>query len=680
MALDPESEIVVTLGSKEGLANLAQAITAPGDVILVPNPSYPIHPYGFIIAGAAIRHVPITPTGDLLAELARATEHSVPPPTAIVLNFPSNPTAQVVDLDFYREVVAFARRHEIFILSDLAYAEIFFDAPPPSILQVAGRQGGRGRVHLAEQDLQHAGLADRLRGRQPGADRRARPDQVVPRLRRVHADPGRGDRGAERRRRTASRRSARAIASGATCWSRASRPPAGRCPSPPATMFVWAPLPEAYRAIGSLAFSKLLLEEAKVAVSPGIGFGEYGEGHVRLALVENRQRIRQAVRNIKTFLARPPPAEPAAQPAPSRGRWPEAMAAAAARRHRRPRHGRQRGAAAARAERRADRRARRPRAARWSRSRRATAQRERGVALDRFRWYDDPLALAADPEVELVVELIGGADGPALALCRAALAAGKPVVTANKALLAHHGAELARLADATRRHDRLRGRGRGRHPDRQDAARGPRRQPHPARLRHPERHLQLHPDHDARDRPRRSTRCSQEAQQLGYAEADPSFDIDGIDAAHKLALLSALAFGCPPDFAAVYTEGIRHVSPLDIAFASEMGYRIKLLGVARLTEHGLEQRVHPSMVRIGTPISQVEGVFNAVVAEGDQVEHHALRRARRRRRPDRLGGGRRPRRPRQGRAPAGLRRAGRASDAPAARRRWTATTAPTTSA
>ena len=137
--LDPESEIVVTLGSKEGLANLAQAITAPGDVILVPNPSYPIHPYGFIIAGAAIRHVPITPTGDLLAELARATEHSVPPPTAIVLNFPSNPTAQVVDLDFYREVVAFARRHEIFILSDLAYAEIYFEGPPPpSILEVEG--------------------------------------------------------------------------------------------------------------------------------------------------------------------------------------------------------------------------------------------------------------------------------------------------------------------------------------------------------------------------------------------------------------------------------------------------------------------------------------------------------------------------------------------------------------
>ena len=164
-------------------------------------------------------------------------------------------------------------------------------------------------------------------------------------------------------------------------------------------------------------------------------------------------------------------------------------------------------------------------------------QRERGVALDRLRWYDDPLALAADPEVDLVVELIGGADGPALALCRAALAAGKPVVTANKALLAQHGAELARLAEAGRRHDRLRGRGRGRHPDRQDAARGPRRQPHPARLRHPERHLQLHPDRRCARPAASSTTVLQEAQQLGYAEADPSFDIDGIDAAHKLALL-----------------------------------------------------------------------------------------------------------------------------------------------
>ncbi len=245
-------------------------------------------------------------------------------------------------------------------------------------------------------------------------------------------------------------------------------------------------------------------------------------------------------------------------------------------------------------------------------------QRERGVPIERYRWYDDPLTLAADPEVDLVVELIGGADGPALALCRAALAAGRPVVTANKALLAQHGAELARLADAG-----------GVTIGFEAAVAGG--IPIVKTLREGLVGNQIRRVYGIlngtcnyilttmRETGRDFDEVLQEAQQLGYAEADPSFDIDGIDAAHKLALLSALAFGCPPAFAAVYTEGIRHVSPLDIAFASEMGYRIKLLGVARLTEHGLEQRVHPSMVRIGTPISQVEGVFNAVVAEGDQV-------------------------------------------------------------
>ncbi len=246
-------------------------------------------------------------------------------------------------------------------------------------------------------------------------------------------------------------------------------------------------------------------------------------------------------------------------------------------------------------------------------------QRERGVALDRFRWYEDPLALAADPEVELVVELLGGADGPALALCRAALGAGKPVVTANKALLAHHGAELARLADAKRVTIGFEAAVAGGIPIVKTLREGLAGN----RIRRVYGILNGTCNYiltTMRETGRAFEEVLQEAQQLGYAEADPSFDIDGVDTAHKLALLSALAFGCPPDFAAVYTEGIRHVSPLDIAFASEMGYRIKLLGVARLTEHGLEQRVHPSMVRTGTPISQVEGVFNAVVAEGDQVE------------------------------------------------------------
>jgi alanine-synthesizing transaminase len=314
VTLDPEREVVVTLGSKEGLANLAQAITAPGDVILVPSPSYPIHPYGFIIAGAAIRHVPITPTGDLLTELARATEHSVPPPTAIVLNFPSNPTAQVVDLDFYREVVAFARRHEIFILSDLAYAEIFFDAPPPSILEVPGATEVAVESTSMSKTYSMPGWRIGFAAGNPaliGALARIKsyldygaftPIQVAA----TAALNGPQDCVEAARTRYRERRDLLVEGLAAAGWP---------VPAPPATMFVWAALPEAYRAIGSLAFSKLLLEQAKVAVSPGIGFGEYGEGHVRLALVENRQRIRQAVRNIRSFLGRLPLAEPAAQAA-----------------------------------------------------------------------------------------------------------------------------------------------------------------------------------------------------------------------------------------------------------------------------------------------------------------------------------------------------------------------------
>jgi alanine-synthesizing transaminase len=301
--LEPESEIVVTLGSKEGLANLAQAITAPGDVILVPNPSYPIHPYGFIIAGAAIRHVPIMPITNLMTELARATEHSVPPPTAIVLNFPSNPTAQIVDLDFYREIVAFARRHEIFILSDLAYAEIFFETPPPSILQVPGAKDLAVEFTSMSKTYSMPGWRIGFAAGNPsliGALARIKsyldygaftPIQVAA----TAALNGCQDCVEEVRTRYRERRDVLIEGLAAAGWP---------MPAPPATMFVWAPIPEPWRALGSLAFSKLLLEEAKVAVSPGIGFGEYGEGYVRLALVENRQRIRQAVRSIKSFLGR----------------------------------------------------------------------------------------------------------------------------------------------------------------------------------------------------------------------------------------------------------------------------------------------------------------------------------------------------------------------------------------
>ncbi|MDX1540097.1 MAG: LL-diaminopimelate aminotransferase [Geminicoccaceae bacterium] len=302
VTLDPDSEIVVTLGSKEGLANLASAITAPGDVILAPNPSYPIHPYGFIIAGASIRHVPMLGGGDLMAELARATQHSVPPPTALVLNFPSNPTAQVVDLDFYREVVAFARRHGIFILSDLAYAEVYFEAPPPSILEVDGARDLAVEFTSMSKTYNMPGWRIGFAAGNPrliGALARIKsyldygaftPIQVAA----VAAING-GDDGIEEVR-TLYRDRRDVLIEGLT---NAGWP----VPSPPATMFVWAPLPEAFRALGSLAFSKLLLEEANVAVSPGIGFGEHGEGFVRMALVENRQRIRQAARNIRNFFS-----------------------------------------------------------------------------------------------------------------------------------------------------------------------------------------------------------------------------------------------------------------------------------------------------------------------------------------------------------------------------------------
>ncbi len=244
--------------------------------------------------------------------------------------------------------------------------------------------------------------------------------------------------------------------------------------------------------------------------------------------------------------------------------------------------------------------------------------RDRGLPLCGLRWYDDPLALAGDPEVDAVVELIGGSEGIALDLVRAALLAGKPVVTANKALLAHHGAPLAELAEANGATIGFEAAVAGGIPivkTLREGLVGNRIERIYGILNGTCNYILS----AMRQSGRGFDEVLAEAQRLGYAEADPSFDIDGIDAAHKLALLAALAFGCRPDFAAVHTEGIRHVSPHDIAFADEMGYRIKLLGVARLTEFGLEQRVHPCMVRIGVPISEIEGVFNAVVAEADQV-------------------------------------------------------------
>ena len=303
VALDPDSEVIAALGSKEGFANLAQAITAPGDVVLVPNPAYPIHAYGFIMAGAAIRHVPATSPEEYLSLIGHATRHSVPSPVALVVNYPSNPTAQVVGLDFYKEVVAFAKKHEIWVLSDLAYADIYFcDEPPPSILQIEGAKD----IAIEFQSLSKTYAMPGWRMGFAAGNRRliaalARiksyldygaytPIQVAA----AAALNGPQECADEIRTTYRARRDVLVESFARAGWD---------IPSPPASMFAWAPVPEKYRAAGSMEFAKQLLIHAKVAVSPGIGFGEYGEGYVRIALVENEHRIRQAARNVKKFLS-----------------------------------------------------------------------------------------------------------------------------------------------------------------------------------------------------------------------------------------------------------------------------------------------------------------------------------------------------------------------------------------
>ena len=304
ITLDPESEVIAALGSKEGFANLAQAITAPGDVVLVPNPAYPIHSFGFILAGAAIRHVPATSPEEYLSRIGNAVRHSVPSPVALVVNYPSNPTAHVVDLDFYKEVVAFAKKHEIWVLSDLAYADVYFDDdnPPPSILQVDGARDiaiefqslsktyamPGWRMGFAAGNRHLIGALGRIKSYLDyGA---YTPIQVAA----AAALNGPQDCVAEIRAIYKSRRDVLVETMQRAGWN---------IPAPAASMFAWAPVPEQYRERGSMEFAKQLLVHAKVAVSPGIGFGEYGEGYVRVALVENEHRIRQAARNVKKFLS-----------------------------------------------------------------------------------------------------------------------------------------------------------------------------------------------------------------------------------------------------------------------------------------------------------------------------------------------------------------------------------------
>jgi alanine-synthesizing transaminase len=301
--LDPETQIIATLGSKEGFANMAQAITAPGDVILVPNPTYPIHEFGFIISGAAIRHLPAGNGEDVLRALERAWSHSVPKPRAVVLNYPSNPTAMVASLDLYKEMVALAKKLDLIILSDVAYAEIYFeDNPPPSILQVPGAMDVAVEFTSLSKTYNMPGwrmgfavgnerLISALARVKSYLDYGAfTPIQVAA----AAALNGPQDCVGQSRNIYRSRRDCLVESFARAGWD---------VPPPPATMFCWAPVPEPFHRLGSVEFAKLLIEKADVAVSPGLGFGEYGEGYVRIALVENEQRIRQAGRNLKKFFA-----------------------------------------------------------------------------------------------------------------------------------------------------------------------------------------------------------------------------------------------------------------------------------------------------------------------------------------------------------------------------------------
>ena len=300
--LDPETEVIVTMGSKEGLGSLANAITAPGDVILAPNPSYPIHTFGFIIAGATIRAVPTTPDERYWEALDNAMAFTVPRPSVLVVNYPSNPTAEVVDLAFYERLVAWAKENEVWILSDLAYSELYYDGnPTPSIMQVEGAKDvaveftsmsktysmAGWRMGFAVGNKELIGALTRVKSYLDyGA---FTPIQAAA----CAALNGPQDIVESNRQLYQKRRDVMVEAFGRAGWD---------IPPPPASMFAWAPLPPALKEMGSLEFSKQLLTHAEVAVAPGVGYGEEGEGFVRIAMVENEQRLRQAARNVKRYL------------------------------------------------------------------------------------------------------------------------------------------------------------------------------------------------------------------------------------------------------------------------------------------------------------------------------------------------------------------------------------------
>ncbi|HEX9625622.1 MAG TPA: alanine transaminase [Acidiferrobacterales bacterium] len=297
--LDMDSEAIVTIGSKEGLAHLALATVDRGDAVLVPNPSYPIHPYGFVIAGADIRHVPLVPDGDFFGELEKAIRNAWPKPKMLVLNFPANPTAQCVELDFFEKVIAVAKEHDIWVVHDLAYADIVFDGyTAPSILQVPGAKDIAVEFFTLSKSYNMPGWRVGFMCGNPtlvAALGRLKsyfdygtftPIQVAS----ILALEGPQDCVEEIRLRYQKRRDALCHGLHGAGWM---------VDIPKATMFVWARIPPQYRQLGSLEFSKRLLSEAKVAVSPGIGFGEYGDEYVRFSLIENEHRTRQAVRSIK---------------------------------------------------------------------------------------------------------------------------------------------------------------------------------------------------------------------------------------------------------------------------------------------------------------------------------------------------------------------------------------------
>ncbi|HAB68040.1 alanine transaminase [Litorivicinus sp.] len=297
--LDPESEVITTIGSKEGLAHLAMATLGPGDAVLVPNPAYPIHPYGFVIAGADIRHVPLLPGQDFFGELVKAIETSWPRPKMLVLNFPANPTAMCVELDFFEKVVEIAREHNIWVVQDIAYADIVFDGyVAPSILQVQGAKEiaveffslsksynmPGWRVGFAAGNKELIGALARIKSYLDYGT--FTPIQVAA----IAALEGDQDCVNDIRDMYQSRRDVLCEGLNALGWP---------VEKPKATMFVWAKIPEQYLEMGSLEFAKKLIRDANVAVSPGIGFGQYGDDHVRFALIENEHRTRQALRNIK---------------------------------------------------------------------------------------------------------------------------------------------------------------------------------------------------------------------------------------------------------------------------------------------------------------------------------------------------------------------------------------------